>query len=116
MAKIDDFQWGMVTVGAKTYKDVLLGPDLVQEWDWQVNNTRHAGINVKDFDFVSNNVEFVVISRGVQNKLQCSEEIIAMLKDKGKTVYHLQTTEAILKYNDLVEREEKVAALIHSTC
>jgi hypothetical protein len=64
---------------------------------------------------LENGASVVVLSKGVNGRLQVCPETIQMLDDRGVSVYVLRTGEAVQKYNELREKEA-VGGLFHSTC
>ena len=115
---ITSFQWGEVkTEDGNIYKDVKLFPGGSREWDWNETGTSHVpGIQPEDvMELLEHNVEVVILSKGVNRRLQTCDETIEMLEDKGIKYHILQSEEAVQKYNEL-QTDQKVGALIHSTC
>lgn len=111
--------WGRIEVdGAATpYKDAKLWPGGSREWDWNETGTRHEpGIQPADVqELLLNGARTVVLSRGVQRRLQIRPDTLQMLEQKGVAAHVLQTDEAVRLYNELREREA-VGGLFHSTC
>jgi len=58
----------------------------------------------------------VVLSQGFQERLQVRRETLRKLKERKVPVYVEQTGEAVRLYNELSKENEKVGALVHSTC
>ena len=117
--KIASLAWGRLQVEgvAAPYKDAKLFPGGSRAWDWNETGTRHEpGIQPADVEeLLAKGARTVVLSRGMQRRLQVCPETLAMLSARGVTAHVLQTEEAVRRYNELRERES-VAALIHSTC
>ena len=99
------------------YKDAKLWPGGSREWDWNETGTRHEpGIQPADVqELLANGARTVVLSRGVQGRLQVRPDTLQVLREKGVTAHVLQTEEAVRLYNELREREA-VGGLFHSTC
>ena len=66
-------------------------------------------------ELLEHGAQIVVLSKGVQERLQTCPETLEMLEAQGIRVYVLQTEIAIERYN-LLAQSEAVGALIHSTC
>lgn len=111
--------WGRVEVEGRdrALRDAKLYPGGSREWDWNETGTRHApGIGPGDVEeLLERGAEVVVLSRGFHGRLGVREETLRMLEERGVAVHVLLTEEAVRLYNDLRE-DEKVGALIHSTC
>lgn len=116
--KIISFSWGMLkTSDGNTYKDAKLFPGGSAEWDWNETGTRHVpGIQPADVQsLLDNDCEIIILSKGVNERLQTCKETEELLKDENIEYQILQTEEAIATYNKLAETQ-RVGALIHSTC
>lgn len=116
--KITSFSWGHLEISdGNSYKDAKLYPGGSSEWDWNETGTQHVpGIQPEDLKtLLENDCEIVILSKGVNERLQTKQETIEMLKSENMDYRILQTEEAISKYNELAESEQ-VGALIHSTC
>jgi hypothetical protein len=118
--QITFFKWGKLDVAGyeKSFRDAKLYPGGTQKWDWKETGTKHEpGIQITDVDdILKQGATIIVLSKGVQLRLKTKPETLAYLSDKGIIVHHLQTEEAIEKYNELAQAGEAVGALIHSTC
>lgn len=118
-AKVLEFQWGVVQVEGydAPFKDVKIYPGGARAWDWGETGTRHEpGVQIGDVvELVENGAEVVVLTRGVNERLQVQESTLRWLEEQGVEVHVLQTEAAIEKYNQLTSSEQ-VGILIHSTC
>ncbi len=111
--------WGRIEVegvGAP-YKDAKLWPGGSREWDWNETGTRHdPGIQPADVrELLAHGATTIVLSRGVQRRLQVRPDTLELLEVEGVTAHVLPTGEAVRLYNELREREA-VGGLFHSTC
>lgn len=119
---IATLSWGTVTVKnpdglVRKYKDCKLYPAGSQAWDWRKTGTEHVpGIQISDLADFIDDVDIVILSKGMDSVLQTKEDTIDFLKSKGKEYHLLPTKEAMTLYNELVAQGKKVGALIHSTC
>jgi hypothetical protein len=57
----------------------------------------------------------VVLSRGMDQRLQVDPEILRLLEERSITVHVLETREAVKAYNDMIDAGA-VGRLFHSTC
>lgn len=115
---ITSFSWGHLEVaGGKSYKDAKLYPGGSETWDWNETGTHHVpGIQPADLKtLLENDCDIIILSKGVNERLQTSSETIDFLKSKGLNFQILQTEKAIETYNQLAQ-DHRVGALIHSTC
>lgn len=117
--KISAMSWGEIVMkDGQIFKDVMLAPGLIQEWDWRKSGTSHTkGIQTADIDFlIEQDIDSIVLSRGIELKLEISEATLKYAKSKIKNVYFGQSEAAVAEYNRLVKSGSRVGALIHSTC
>jgi len=117
--RITHLSWGQVNVEGKEtpYKDAKLFPGGSREWDWNETGTSHEpGIQPADVEeLLQNGANIVILTKGINDRLQTDSQTIEMLKKKGVKYHILQTEEAVRKYNQLCEKE-LVGGLFHSTC
>src|SRR5215471_12513225 len=75
-------------------KDFKLYPGGGREWDWRETNTEHVpGIQPADVqELLENGSKVVVLSRGMELRLQTCPETLQFLKDKGIGV-HVEETQ-----------------------
>jgi hypothetical protein len=120
--RIVKVEWGMTTIEFKgtvfTGKDFFLSPEHIEEWDWSRTDLHHQpGVSFKDIEPFKKyfTLDYIIISRGFEKKLLCDPELLADF-DCCFQVFWLETSDAVKKYNELVEKGCKVAFFLHSTC
>ena len=117
--QITAIQWGEVTInhGNLVFKDAKIWPTGSRQWNWSETGTKHQpGIQISDIqELLDNGVEVLILSTGMQNKLNVAPETIIELEKKDIQYYILKTKKAVKMYNKL-SKTMKVGALIHSTC
>jgi hypothetical protein len=116
--RITSLSWGRLEVdNRQTFKDAKLFPGGAREWDWRETGTGHIpGIQPADIDeLLERGAKVVVLSRGMQERLQVCQETIDLLSARGIVTHILQTERAVRQYNELREHES-VGGLFHSTC
>ncbi len=98
-------------------KDFKLFPGGAREWDWSETGTRHTpGIQPADVEeLLAAGATTVVLSRGMELRLEVDPQTIALLKERSITIHLAETREAVEIYNSLVDTTP-VAGLFHSTC
>jgi hypothetical protein len=110
--------WGRMEVeGLGAGKDFKLYPGGGVEWDWSRTGTRHSpGIQPADVeDLLARGATTVVLSRGMEQRLEIDPRTRRLLDERGVTVHIAETTEAVRIYNELAATEP-VGGLFHSTC
>ncbi len=107
----------MLVDGLGAGKDFKLYPAGGRAWDWTKTSTRHSpGIQPADVDeLLDHGCTVVVLSRGMELRLQIMPETLALLHDQGVRVHVEETTAAVNLYNQLAATEP-VGGLFHSTC
>lgn len=116
--RITNLSWGSMTVeGVGTGKDFKLYPGGGREWDWSETGTRHEpGIQPADVqELIDRGSRAVVLSRGMELRLQTMPETVRQLEDYGIEVHVLETRAAAELYNQLTG-DTPVGGLFHSTC
>ena len=117
--KILDLSWGRMEVeGLCVGKDFKLFPGGGRLWDWSLSGTQHEpGIQPDDVEeLLIYGATTVVLSQGMEQRLQVPEATIASLQARGIVVHVAETKEAVRLYNKFVEEETSVGGLFHSTC
>ena len=66
-------------------------------------------------ELLEHGARVVVLSKGIQQRLQVCPETLRTLAEHGVTAHVLQTEEAVRRYNEIAE-QEPVGGLFHSTC
>jgi len=115
---ITHFSWDCLEVeGGRRFKDAKLFPGGSREWDWSESGTDHfPGILPADVEeLLEHGARVVVLSKGIDERLQICAETLEMLKQRGIKFHILQTEQAVRLYNQLREKE-LVAGLFHCTC
>lgn len=93
------------------------GTTQAKEWDWGITNTHHRpGIQIAEIQEFIDQVDEVILTRGVDSVLQIPQETIDWVKSKGKVCHDGLTPDMIELYNKLVKDGKKVGGLFHSTC
>lgn len=116
---ISHLSWGRIEVSGHdvAFKDAKLYPGGAREWDWRETGTEHTpGIQPADVEeLLEKGATVVVLSKGVQERLQVCPETLELLERRGIEVHVLQTERAVEKYNELAAHR-KAGGLFHSTC
>lgn len=120
--RITHVSWGRieVTIGEThhEFKDCKVWPSGAVEWDWDLTGTRHSpGIQVADIEEVlDHGIDVMVLSRGMQLRLQTSPETMAELRRRGIEVHVEETAAAVERFNALAAQGRRVGGIFHSTC
>ena len=117
---VTHLSWGRLQVEGwdDQFKDAKLFPGGAREWDWSETGTSHEpGIQPADVEeLLDRGATVVVLSQGFRERLQVCRETLRKLEERKVPVYVEQTGEAVRLYNELSKENQKVGALVHSTC
>jgi hypothetical protein len=118
--RVTHLSWGRLEVEGRDgrFKDAKLFPGGARKWDWSETGTSHEpGIQPADVEeLLDRGATVVVLSRGFEERLRVRRETLRKLEEKKVPVYVERTGEAVRLYNELSKKNEKVGALVHSTC
>ncbi|KAF7557527.1 hypothetical protein G7Z17_g517 [Cylindrodendrum hubeiense] len=115
---IASVSWGKMKVtGLEPGKDFKLYPGGGRPWDWGETGMRHnPGVRVVDVEeLLQKGATTVVLSQGMDLKLQIDPATLNYLEEKGVPVHVAETRKAVEIYNSLAGTTA-VGGLFHSTC
>jgi hypothetical protein len=116
--RITHISWGHMHVeGLGAGRDFKLYPGGGREWDWKETGTHHVpGIQPSDVqELLDCGSRVVILSRGMELRLQTCPETLQMLRNRGITC-HVEETEAAVELYNRLSETEAVGGLFHSTC
>jgi len=118
---IKSIEWGKIIVmhngNEYQYRDAKLWPEKSKTWNWAETNTHHVpGIQVADLEEFIDDVDVVILTRGMDLELQVAPETIDYLEKINKKYHIGETKEMVQRYNQLVKEGKKVGGVFHSTC
>ncbi|KAL6410708.1 hypothetical protein AUP68_07138 [Ilyonectria robusta] len=116
--EISSVAWGhMEIAGLEPGKDFKLYPGGGRPWDWGETGMRHKpGIRVVDVEeLLQKGATTIVLSQGMDLKLQIDPATLSYLEGKGVTVHVAETRKAVEIYNSLA-KTTAIGGLFHSTC
>ncbi|MBI5154580.1 hypothetical protein HZA57_05030 [Candidatus Poribacteria bacterium] len=103
--RITHISWGKVAVatGGQTlaFRDCKVWPGGAVEWDWNLTGTHHRpGIQPADIaEILSQEVECIVLSRGMDLVLHICPETEALLQERGIEYRIEETRAAVALFN-----------------
>ncbi len=113
--KIDSFSFGSITIDGHVYGGdlILVPPRIISSW-WRREGHR---LTMDDLaEVMVYHPEVLVVGRGVSNMMQVPQSTIRDMESTGTRVEILSTPEACHRFNELMEKGEKVAGAMHLTC
>jgi hypothetical protein len=118
--RITHLSWGRLEVEGRdaAFKDAKLWPGGGREWDWNETGTHHRpGVQPADVEeLLEHGAETVILSKGINERLQVQRATLDALEEQGVEVDVLQTEQAVERYNELQAEGKAVGGLFHSTC
>jgi len=118
--KIDYVEFGEIVIGGKKFHQILISDGKVLERDSKkledIFGTTHFIGDWEKEMLLTSNPTTIIIGNGFQGILQIREDLIRQIKEKNIKLIVDYTPKAVTFYNQLIEKGEKVNALIHTTC
>lgn len=113
-----EVKWGEVKCKGEVFKDAVVWPGGVEEWNWAHDGTRHrSGVTMTAIDRLTDKgVTILFLTKGFEGVLTIPETIVSYAEMKGMIVVVDLTESAVKQYNELAQNGHTVGALIHSTC
>lgn len=113
MVKFDGTSFGSVTVDGKLYRhDIYVYPN----GKIALREGSHTVVGDEIRRILKSNPEVIVIGTGQAGCVTVLEEAARVAKSVGISIVREETHIAIGKFNELVEKGKRVAAIIHVTC
>ncbi len=119
---ITHLSWGNIEVEIggtrKHFKDCKVWPGGAVEWDWKQTGTHHRpGIQPADVqEILDQGIEILILSRGMQLRLEMSPPIERMLRARRIEYHFLETHQAVDLFNQLALAGDNVGGIFHTTC
>lgn len=118
---IKSISWGKLVITQKgkdtDYKDAKVWPTQARNWNWKETGTEHQpGIQIADIQEFIDDVDIVILTRGMDLILQVPQETLDYITKLGKSFRVGQTADMVKEYNTLVKKGKKVGGVFHSTC
>jgi hypothetical protein len=112
---IDDYQFGQITINGQIYDhDIYINSSgQIKPW-WRKESHLIEKEDIKEV--FSEKPDFIVIGTGAYSVAKVSKEIEKLAKENKIELFIDSTGEAVKKYNELKNKNYKVAAFFHLTC
>lgn len=100
--------------------DIIITDNNVELWDWKNEktfcDTHSPGISKQLIDYMYQlGCMEIIISRGYHNVLETQDEILEYVESLGMSYHHLNSQNAIEKWNQLAGKSG-LGLILHSTC
>lgn len=123
MEVIENIEWGKIQINKIVYQhDIIINKGVITQWDWRKFNTNHKeGIKLKELEVFILNGKFevnkIILSRGMQTKLNISDEAFFFLKSINSVEFFIgDTISAYKMYNQWIKENNNILAFFHLTC
>jgi len=114
MKKLSRYRFGHVDVDGEAYDtDIIVQGDWVHDW-WRESGHRVVPEDLRDL--MPRRPGTIIFGRGASGRMKLTPEVKTFLKEKGIDYEALPTGEAVRRYNERVDSEERVAGAFHLTC
>lgn len=114
--KIDEFEFGKVTINGNTYtNDLIIFPEKIKK-EWKREESHF--LNLKDIEEIFEiNPSILIIGSGESGMMKVANEVYEKTSKSGITIVVDKTKQACDIYNSLSEEQKNKAVLaIHLTC
>jgi hypothetical protein len=111
---IEHYDFGTFTIDGKEYTtDIKIINKQVRPW-----TKRHGhNLTLEDIkDLLEIEPQTLIVGTGYSGLLQVSEEVVSLTKSKNILLIIKPTKQAAAYYNNLVQKQKKVVAIMHATC
>ena len=112
---IEKYRFGKMIINGNSYtSDLIIFTDSIQtNWRRKKGHSVHMDDLKSIFD---KNIETLVIGTGKYGLVEVPEEVIVELSSRNIDVLVEKSSEAVTRFNELVEKKVKVAGAFHLNC
>jgi hypothetical protein len=112
--KIEEYEFGTMTYGGKTYTaDLIIYPDRVDPSWWRLKG--HL-LQMEDLqDILKEEPGILIIGTGAAGVMKVPKELIKQLQEKNIELYVERTGKAVEVFNS-ADKSKKIIGAFHLTC
>ena len=112
---IDSYQFGKIVIDGTAYNsDCLILGDSVQPNWWRKQG--HLLIPEDLQHVITAKPSILVVGCGASGLMKVSDDIGQILREHGIELFAANTHKTVVRFNELAEKGENVAAALHLTC
>ncbi len=113
--RINSYSFGKIVIDGESYSnDLIIFPDkIVSDW-WRKEGHSLCPDDLKKV--FEQSVDILIIGTGASGVMSIPEDTKKVIESKGIKIIVLKTKKACKKFNELIEKDENVAAGLHLTC
>ncbi len=114
--RIDDYSFGMMTIGGKKFtSDLILYPDGRIQDNWR--RSKGHSLTLDDITMVLKAAPHkLILGTGASGMMRVSENVVEFCKKHGIELKVCRTSTAVTLFNNSVQADTTVAACFHLTC
>jgi hypothetical protein len=112
--KIEEFKFGAFRIDGRQYlDDIKIFNNKVKYWQTREGHL----LKLEDIkDLIESKPEIIIIGTGASGALQISAEIKDEIMNKRIALFIEKTEDACKRFNELILKDKRVAAILHATC
>ncbi len=115
--KVESYSFGRIVVSGVEYtRDIIVTPTRVIENWWRKEGHKVCLEDLTKYGVFSEDFEFIVFGTGYHGLVKVEDEVLRELERRNIKYYVAPTSEAVRKFNELVDRGVKVVGAFHLTC
>ncbi|MCK4339129.1 MAG: hypothetical protein KAW87_03975 [Candidatus Cloacimonetes bacterium] len=112
---VNNYSFGKININGKVYThDVIIMPDSIKSNWWR--NSSHLLILEDIPELIDNKPDVLIIGTGRYGLMKVEKEVINYCKNNKIKLIIENTSNAIKKFNNLSQSNNKVIAALHLTC
>ncbi len=116
MNMVEDYEFGRIVVGGKKFtSDVIVGSDRIINPSWW-RKEGHSVCKEDVREILSYNPEIVVFGTGYYGVVKVEKEVENIFGEKGIRIEKMKSSEAVKRFNELLNQGKRVVLAIHLTC
>jgi hypothetical protein len=113
--RVEQYDFGRIVIEGKTYtSDIILGDEVLNSSWWRKEGHR---VQIEDIkEILDYNPEVVVFGTGYHGIVRVNDDVLNLLRERGIEVELHRSSNAVKRFNELVEAGKKVVLAVHLTC
>ena len=112
---IDSYQFGSIIIDGKTYTNdcIITADKVLSDW-WRKHGHLLTAEDIKPI--IEFKPSILIVGSGASGMMKIAEDIRHILQEINIELLVFNTEKAVTKFNELTDKGENVAAVLHLTC
>ncbi len=112
---IDSFHFGQIVINNKEYTNdcIILGDKVLPDWWRKDGHKLHAG-DIQSV--IEAKPSVLIVGCGTSRKMKIADDVHKLLRKNNIELIANDTPLAAEKFNELINKDQKIAAALHLTC